>query len=211
MQFRFMQIKRITDALFILRRLQKEYLPKNSKLNLCSIDLEKAFDRVPRKVVMDWSLQIKGIPEVTAKVMMSSYKRATTKMKIISVKPYKISLKVGAHQSSVLSPLLFAIVIDVMTENARNGVLHKILQADDLVLMTEFMEELQQKCYLRKPTLESKEMKVNINKTKLMMSGIEQEAKCIQVVCVARKQWLILLCLLNVDSGFTEDARKGRN
>ena len=30
-------------------------------------------------------------------------------------------MKVGVHQGSVLSPLVFAIVVDVVTENVRNG------------------------------------------------------------------------------------------
>ena len=47
--------KGMIDAAFILRRLQEEYLDKEKKLYMCFADLEKAFDRVPRKV--NWSGQ----------------------------------------------------------------------------------------------------------------------------------------------------------
>ena len=50
-QFGFMQGKGKIDAVFILRRIQKEYLAKQKKLYMCFIDLEKVFNRVPRKVV----------------------------------------------------------------------------------------------------------------------------------------------------------------
>ena len=51
-------------------------------------------------------------------------------------------MKVGVHQGSVLSPLLFAKVIDEVTENARKGWMKLILYADDLVLMEETIKEL---------------------------------------------------------------------
>ena len=50
MQFGFMPGKGTIDTLFILRRLQEEYLDTEKKLYMCFFDLEKASDRVPRKV-----------------------------------------------------------------------------------------------------------------------------------------------------------------
>ena len=51
MQFGFMPGIGTIDAVFILRRLQEEYLDKEKKLYMCFVDLEKAFDKVPRKVL----------------------------------------------------------------------------------------------------------------------------------------------------------------
>ena len=51
MKFGFMPGKGTIDAAFILRRLQEEYLEKEKKLYMCPVDLEKAFDRVPRRVL----------------------------------------------------------------------------------------------------------------------------------------------------------------
>ena len=39
--------------------------------------------------------------------------------------------KVGVHQESVLSLLLFAIVVDEITENARKSWMNEILYADE--------------------------------------------------------------------------------
>ena len=56
MQFDFMPGKGTTHALFILRRMQEEYRESEKKMYMCFVDLEKAFDRVPRKV-MEWALK----------------------------------------------------------------------------------------------------------------------------------------------------------
>ena len=51
MQFGFMPGKSTVDAIFIFRRMQESYLEKNRKLFICFVNLEKAFDRAPRKVI----------------------------------------------------------------------------------------------------------------------------------------------------------------
>ena len=54
-------------------------------------------------------------------------------------------VQVGVHQGSVLSPLLIKIALDVISENAREGLTDEILYADDLVLMNESIENLKEK------------------------------------------------------------------
>ena len=54
-------------------------------------------------------------------------------MRVSSVMSDKFSVKMGVHQGSVLSPLLLAIVINVVTKNARNSVLHEILYAVNFI------------------------------------------------------------------------------
>ena len=64
----------------------------------------------------------------------------------------------------MLSPLLFTIVADVITENARRGVVNEVLYADELVLMSETMEDLKERLWNWKDALESKGLKVNTGK-----------------------------------------------
>ena len=80
----------------------------------------------------------------------------------------------GVYQGSVLSPLLFAIVVDVATNEIKEGMSKEILYADDIVLMAESMAELQEKFNGWKRALESEYLKVNLMKTKLMVSKIGQ-------------------------------------
>ena len=58
----FMQGRSTTDAIFILRQLQKKQLVAGKPLYLAFIDLEKAFDRVPREMIW-WSMRKLKIDE----------------------------------------------------------------------------------------------------------------------------------------------------
>ena len=62
MQCGFMQGRSTTDAIFILRQLQKKHLVAGKPLYLAFIDLEKAFDRVPREMIW-WSMRKLKIDE----------------------------------------------------------------------------------------------------------------------------------------------------
>ena len=74
-----------------------------------------------------------------------------------------------------MSPLLFVIAADVISENAREGLMNEILHADDLVLMSESMENLKEKFLKWKEAFEGKGLKVNLKKTKVMVSGSKSE------------------------------------
>ena len=48
-----------TDSLFVVRRMQDEYMDKKKKLCMCFVDIDKVFDKVPKKV-MEWAMRKKG-------------------------------------------------------------------------------------------------------------------------------------------------------
>ena len=57
------------DAIFIVRRIQDEYQKKCKKLYVCFVDMEKAFDRVPKKL-MEWAMRKKGLSEVMVQAVI---------------------------------------------------------------------------------------------------------------------------------------------
>ena len=85
----------------------------------------------------------KGIPEVVDRSVMSLYEGAKTRVRVDSDLSEEFEVKVGMHQGSVLSPFIFAVVVDVVTELARVGVLSELLYADDLVLISEARRTLE--------------------------------------------------------------------
>ena len=58
----------------------------------------------------------KGLPEKIARAVMSLYHGAKTKVRVGSGLSQEFLVQVGVHQGSVLLPLLFAIVVNVISE-----------------------------------------------------------------------------------------------
>ena len=122
MQFGFISEKGTIYAVSMLRRMQEEYHTNGKKLYLCFVDLEKVSDRVPRKV-LESAMRTKGAPKVLVRSGMSLHEEAKTRVGVDSESSEKIVDKVAMHQGSVLSPFLFAVVIDVVTKKARGYIM----------------------------------------------------------------------------------------
>ena len=75
------------------------------------------------------------------------------------------------YHGSVLSPIPLAVVVDVVTEFAREVVLSELLYAVDIFLMIETTEGLRDELLKWKEAFESKGLKDNLGKTKLMICG----------------------------------------
>ena len=121
---------------YSLRQLQEKYLGKKKCLYYCFVDLEKAFDRVPRKVIK-FALRKIGVEEKLVQAVMRLYEGVRTRVRVYSEVSEPFGVKVGSHQGSVLSPLLFMTVMDVLSEGVRDGLLFELLYADNLVIMAE--------------------------------------------------------------------------
>ena len=81
-------------------------------------------------------------------------------------------MKVGLHQGSVLSPLLFAAVMDVVSSEARSGLPSELLYADDLVIMSPTMEQLGRGVAESwRASILDKGLKVNAGKSKVMVGS----------------------------------------
>jgi len=62
MQVGFIKGKGTTDAIFTVRQMQKKFRGKGKKLYFGFVDLEKAFNRVPREVIR-WAMRKWGVGE----------------------------------------------------------------------------------------------------------------------------------------------------
>ena len=73
MQFGFMPGCSTTDVIFIVRQLQEKFYAVNKTLYMVFVDLEKAFDQVPRRVIC-WALRKLGVYEWLVRLIQSIIK-----------------------------------------------------------------------------------------------------------------------------------------
>jgi hypothetical protein len=166
MQFGFTPGRGTTDAVFIVRQIQEKFRAKRKQLYYAFVDLEKAYDRVPREVVR-WALRKAGVEEWLL-IITCMYTDAQTVVRTEDGDGEWFDVLVGLHQGSALSPLLFITVMDVIGREIKDGLPWELLYADDLLLMAESEQELLEKLKRWKRAVEAKGMKVNVGKTKVM-------------------------------------------
>jgi len=152
--YKFCHGRSIAEAMFILRMLQEKYSQKNKKLYHAFMDLEKAFDQVPRKVI-EWALRKKWIPERMVETVMALYVNSRTRVKAMAgISEEFNNIFLGVHRVLVLSPLLVDIVMD------------ELMFADELTLTEESELEVMGVFEAWKAAMELKGLKVNMEKVK---------------------------------------------
>ncbi|XP_035665616.1 uncharacterized protein LOC118408864, partial [Branchiostoma floridae] len=170
LQFAFVPGRGTTDAIFIVRQLQEKFIAANKPLYFAFVDLEKAFDRVPRRVLW-WALRSLGVEEWAVRVIQAMYANARSRVRVNGQYSEEFGVGVGVHQGSVLSPLLFILVLEALSREFRTGVPWELLYADDLVIIADTLEECIARLKAWKSGMERKGLRVNMGKTKIMISG----------------------------------------
>ena len=101
--------------------LQEKHREFGKKLHVVFVDLEKAYDKVPRELIW-YSLRRKGVlHKAYINITRDIYAGCKTSVVTSAGKTKGIEIEVGLHQGSALSPLLFVIITDVITEDIVEG------------------------------------------------------------------------------------------
>ena len=109
-----------------------------------------------------------GVDEWIVWVIKAMNEDATTTVRVNGTESKAFNVRVGVHQGSVLSPLLFIIVLEAFSREFREGLPMELLYADHLVLVAGTEELLMEKLCKWKRGMELKGLRVNIGKTKVM-------------------------------------------
>ena len=173
-QYGFMPGKSTTDALFALRVLMEKYREGQKELHCVFVDLEKAYDKVPREEVW-YCMRKSGLAEKYVRIVQDMYDDSITAVRCAVGVTEGFEVKVGLHQGSALSPCLFAMVMDRITDDIREEAPWTMMFADDIVICSESKEWLERKLESWRYALERRGMKVNRRKTEYMCVNERQD------------------------------------
>lgn len=156
-----------TDAIFAARQLMEKHRERKQPLHLAFLDLEKAFDRVPHQLIW-YALRDHEVPELLINWVRLLYVNATSRVRCSVGTSGSFPVRVGVHQGSALSPLLFILVMDTITRDLQDDIPWTLLYADDVLLAAKTKDELQQRVQTWSDRFSQFGLRLNITKTEYM-------------------------------------------
>ena len=89
-----------------------------------------------------------GVDEWIVRLMKVMYDGANSRLRLNDYFGERFEVTVDVHQGSILSPLLFAIVIEALSLECLIGCPWELLYSDDLVVMSDNLENLKNQLVL---------------------------------------------------------------
>jgi len=166
-QFGFMPGRSTTKAIHLLCQLIEQFRERERNLHMVFIDLEKAYDKVPREVLWQTLIE-KEVPIKYIDIIKNMYDGIAANVRTYGGIISDFSITIGLHQGSALSPFLFAIAVDELTRTIQDEIPWCMLFADDIVLVDETRAEVNTKLELWRQTLVSRGFRLSRAKTEYM-------------------------------------------
>ncbi|KAH1211080.1 LINE-1 retrotransposable element ORF2 protein [Glycine max] len=166
-QFGFMPGRSTMEAIYLIRWVMEQYRMDQQDLHLIFIDLEKAYDRVPREILWK-ALEKKGVRVAYIRAIQDMYDRVSTSVRTQGGESDDFPITIGLHQGSTLSPYLFTLILDVLTEQIQEIAPRCMFFADDIVLLGESREELNERLETWRRALETHGFRLSRSKSEYM-------------------------------------------
>ena len=195
-QFGFKKNSSCSQAIYSMRCTIDHYVSLGSTVNVCAIDITKAFDKMNHHGLFI-KLMERHIPSNILCLLENWFAIGVTCVKWFSTFSGFFSLPCGIRQGGVLSPYLFALYIDGIVkkiESAKVGCyvrqtcLGVLLYADDIVLMAPTVSALQQLLYICESELDWLDLRINASKSAVMRIGPRYASPCCDIITTDNRE-----------------------
>jgi len=189
-QFGFKKKSSCGNAIYSVRKVVEHYVNGGSTVNVCLLDLSKAFDKV-NHFALHIELMNRSVPILLLRVLENWFSLCLSCVKWGQVMSYFYELKTGVRQGGVLSPLLFGIFIDrLVTAVCKENLGCRIgasccaifMYADDVILLAPSVQALQTLVNICEAELNYLDMAINVSKSACMRFGSRHKNTCASVL-----------------------------
>jgi hypothetical protein len=158
------------EAIFTIRQIMERRWESGEVMHMVFIDLEKAYDRLPRRKVWE-CLKKRGVSNSLTDRIQSTYEKNVSCVQTNVGRSEWFEVREGVRQGSVLSPSLFLIVMDELlraVEKNENMDSRTLIYADDILIWGESREEIQEKVNRWDEETEKMGLKISWEKSEVM-------------------------------------------
>lgn len=165
-----------------MRKVVERYINGGNTVNLCALDLSKAFDKTNHHALFI-KLMNRNLPVELLSILENWFSDCWTCVKWGASSSAFFKIEFGVRQGSVLSPHLFAIYLDDIVGRFYPGRgVHVILYADDILLISPSITGLQQLVDSCEIELNWLDMLINVKKSCCMRIGPRCDVACANIV-----------------------------
>jgi hypothetical protein len=188
-QFGFKKGKGTRDAIFTLCESVTHFVDNDSTVNICTLDISKAFDKINHHALFI-KLMKRKVPFVLIQILINWYSKCLCQVRWESALSKSFSLDRGIRQGGILSPYLFAIYVDdALITLVNSGIgcnlfglnVGALMYADDIVLIAASIHKLQKLLNLTENCFLEINLKFNVKKCMAMRIGNRHKIKCVNM------------------------------
>ena len=148
-------------------------------MNLCSVDLCKAFDKI-NHFALFLKLLKRGLPKQFIAILICWYSKLSSRVKWGDSFSKRIFLTSGVRQGGVLSPFLFNVLVDDVLDvlgTTKRGCymkwicMNSFMYADDLIILAISLSDLEYLLNLCVGVFKTLGMEINTKKTSCIRIG----------------------------------------
>jgi hypothetical protein len=183
-QFGFKKNLSCSHAIFTINNIVGRFVSGGSTVNLCAVDLSKAFDRINHHALL-LKLIKRHLPNNLLDILDLWLSNSWSCVKWLDTFSNFFKIELGVRQGSVLSPFLFAVYLDEIVDHRVNGIHnYVILYADDILLLSPSLSDLQRMFTACETELTLLDMTINVKKSCCLRIGPRFEAGCSNIITV---------------------------
>ena len=187
-QFGFKQNLGCAHAIFSVRRVVEFFVMNDSSVNVCCLDMSKAFDRLNHNCLF-YKLLSRSVPLCLVNILIDWYSKIYSVVRWGSSISDEFKINCGVRQGGVMSPILFCMYVDNILSRLskfgckmNNVCYSSFMYADDLILLSPSICELQKMLSICCTELTAIGLELNTKKSCCLRIGKRHSIRCNDLV-----------------------------